>query len=90
MPGYSRFVRRGDVQHRRRDAEGARFGGVTWSMRERTLLALRLTYEILWGTNTGWDYLTEENAARSIDLLNDLLVFLAALFERVADLPMRV
>ena len=61
--------------------------GVTWSMRERDLLAQRLTYDALWGMNTGWDYLTEENAERSIDLLDRQLVVLATLFERAAALP---
>lgn len=61
--------------------------GVTWSMRERNLSAQRLNYETLWGTNTGWDYLTEDNAARSIDLLGELLLRLARLAERVAVLP---
>jgi hypothetical protein len=62
---------------------------VTWSVRERGLLAQRLTYEVLWGTNVGWDYLTEENAARSIGLLDQLLLRLAELFERVLALPAR-
>jgi hypothetical protein len=61
--------------------------GVTWSLRERDLLAQRLTYDALWGMNTGWDYLTEENAERSIDLLDRQLVVLATLFERIAALP---
>jgi hypothetical protein len=60
---------------------------VTWSVPERTLLAQRLSYETLWGTHTGWDYLTEENAARSIDLLDELLLRLVQLFKRVAALP---
>jgi hypothetical protein len=60
---------------------------VTWSVRERDLLAQRFNYEIMWGSNTGWDYLTEENAARSIDLLDELLLRLARLFERVLALP---
>jgi hypothetical protein len=62
--------------------------GVTWSMRERNLLGQRLSYEILWGMNTGWDYLTEENAPRSIDLLDRLLIRFAGLLERIAALPM--
>jgi hypothetical protein len=62
--------------------------GVTWSMRERNLLAQRLSYEMLWGMNTGWDYLTEENAARSIDLLDRLLIRFAVLVERIVALPM--
>jgi|tagenome__1003787_1003787.scaffolds.fasta_scaffold20937910_3 hypothetical protein len=32
-----------------------------------------LSYELLWGQPGGWDYLTEENAARSIDLLPELI-----------------
>jgi len=60
---------------------------VTSSMRERQMLAQRLTYESLFGANTGWDYLTEDNAARSIDLLDQLLVSLAGLLERIAALP---
>jgi hypothetical protein len=31
-----------------------------------------LSYELLWGQPGGWDYLTEENAARSVDLLPEL------------------
>lgn len=62
--------------------------GVHWSIREGSLIIQRLTYETLWGTNTGWDYLTEENAGRSIDLLDQLLVSIAGLIERIARLPM--
>ena len=63
--------------------------GVGWSVGERGLLTQRLGfgYESLWGANTGWDYLTEENAARSIDLLDELLLRLARLFERILALP---
>jgi hypothetical protein len=63
--------------------------GVGWSARERGLLTQRLGfgYESLWGASTGWDYLTEENAARSIDLLGELLLRLARLFERILALP---
>jgi hypothetical protein len=61
--------------------------GVGWSVRERGLLTQRLGYETLWGADTGWDYLTEENAARSIDLLDELLLRLARVFERILALP---
>jgi hypothetical protein len=61
--------------------------GVTWSMRERGLLAQRLGYEAFWGASTGWNYLARENAARSIDLLGELLLRLARLFERILSLP---
>ena len=60
---------------------------VTWSGREQGLFAQRATYEVFWGTNVGWNYLTEENAARSIDLLDELLLRLVQLFARVRDLP---
>jgi hypothetical protein len=59
---------------------------VSWSLRERNLIVVRLTYENLFGANTGWDYLTEENAPRSIDLLDRLLQSLAELFGQVASL----
>jgi hypothetical protein len=62
--------------------------GVGWSARGRGLLAQRLTYELLSGAGTGWDYLTEDNAPRSIDLLEELLRRLARLFERVSALPL--
>ena len=63
--------------------------GVGWSVGERGLLTQRLGfgYESLWGASAGWDYLTEENAARSIDLLDELLLRLARLFERILALP---
>jgi hypothetical protein len=61
--------------------------GVTWSVRERGLLAQRLGYEAFWGASTGWNYLTAENAARSIELLGELLLRLARLFERILSLP---
>jgi hypothetical protein len=59
---------------------------VSWSMRERNLVVFRLSYENLFGANTGWDYLTEDNAPRSIDLLDRLLQSLARLFGQVAAL----
>jgi hypothetical protein len=61
--------------------------GVGWAVRERGLLVQRLTYEIFWGAAGGWDYLTAENAARSIELLGEILLRLARLFERVLALP---
>jgi hypothetical protein len=60
--------------------------GVGWSVRERGLLVQRLTYETFWGAGGGWDYLTAANAARSIDLLDGLLLRLAQLFDRVLAL----
>ena len=63
--------------------------GVTWSVRERGFLAQRIGYEAFWGASTAWNYLTRENAVRSIDLLEELLVRLARLFERILALPAR-
>jgi hypothetical protein len=40
-----------------------------------------LSYELLWGQPGGWDYLTEENAARSVDLLPELIDEMARLLE---------
>jgi hypothetical protein len=40
-----------------------------------------LSYELLWGQPGGWDYLTEENAARSVDLLPELIDAVARLLE---------
>ena len=60
---------------------------VTVKIPERNILALRLSYETLWGPDTGWDYLTEENAPRSIELLCELLTFLAGLMQRIAANP---
>jgi hypothetical protein len=50
---------------------------------EHTIKVFRLSYERLWDANLGWDYLTEENAARSIDLLMELIIYLADLAGRV-------
>jgi hypothetical protein len=44
------------------------------------------TYEGLWSLHANWDYITEENAERSIDLLRDLVVYLVQLGNRVHSL----
>ena len=41
-----------------------------------------LSYELLWGQPGGWDYLTEEKAARSIELLPELIDEMARLLRR--------
>ena len=61
--------------------------GVTAKIFELNILAQRLTYEALWGTNTGWDYLTEENAPQSIELLCELVTILARFVKRIPLLP---
>ena len=50
---------------------------VTAKLPARNVLAQGLNYETLWGASTGWDYLTEENAPRSMHLLCELLKILA-------------
>lgn len=61
--------------------------GVTAKLVERNILAQRLTYEVFWGANPGWDYITEENAAPSIELLGDLIHILARMMKQIASLP---
>jgi hypothetical protein len=46
---------------------------------------VRLSYESLWSQPGGWDYLTEENAARSVDHLAELVEYLIQLPERIQD-----
>ncbi|HYM10135.1 MAG TPA: hypothetical protein VEU62_05370 [Bryobacterales bacterium] len=60
--------------------------GVTAAIPERGIRIFGMTYGTLW-SDTGWDYLTEENAARSMDLLRENLVFLAQFLERIRSLP---
>jgi hypothetical protein len=42
-----------------------------------------LSYEILWSQPGGWDYLSEENAARSVDFLPEFVEYLIQLPERI-------
>jgi hypothetical protein len=42
-----------------------------------------LSYESLWSQPGGWDYLSEENAARSIDFLPEVVEYLIQLPERI-------
>jgi hypothetical protein len=50
------------------------------------LPAVRLNYELFWGVGLGWDYLTEENAPRSIDFFAEQVAYVANLVERVNGL----
>jgi hypothetical protein len=64
-----------------------RFGqlhyGVKTAIPELNIRAFRLAYETFWGANIGWDYMTEENAPRSIDLLCQLVSFVAGIVEQI-------
>jgi hypothetical protein len=44
---------------------------------------VRLSYESLWSQPGGWDYLTDENAARSVEHLAGLVEYLIHLPERI-------
>jgi hypothetical protein len=68
---------------------GSRLGqlryGVSWVAPEQNIRVAGLAFESLWGAHLGWDYLTEENAASSIELLCDQLRYLARLFDHIAN-----
>lgn len=49
----------------------------------RPIRFVRLSYESLWGAHLGWDYITEENARRSVDLLSEQVSYLADLSARL-------
>src|SRR5207253_1754730 len=46
-------------------------------------LAVMISYERLWATSGRWDYLTEENAPRSIDFFAEQIAYLADLTQRL-------
>jgi hypothetical protein len=60
---------------------GSRMGQVCYSVGDIRSHGT-LSYELLWGQPGGWDYLTEENAARSVNLLPELIDELARLLQR--------
>ena len=49
----------------------------------RRIFVSRLSFEDLWVTSLGWDYLTEENAAGCIELLCEQIKYLVQLVERI-------
>jgi hypothetical protein len=55
---------------------------VTLKNAAHPLPVVRLSYELFWGASMGWDYLTEENAARSVDFFAEQVAYLANLVER--------
>jgi len=55
----------------------------------KTLFIWGLAYENLWAARPGWDYLTEENAERSIRLLCEHIAEIVLLRNRVLDLLQR-
>ena len=57
--------------------------GVTVENPAHTIRVVRVAYESLWLHHLGWDYLTEENAERSVDLLAEHVVHIAGLADRI-------
>jgi hypothetical protein len=45
-----------------------------------------MSYEAIWSVAGGWDYLTEENAERTVAMLPELANYLIGLTERIAGL----
>jgi len=63
--------------------------GVSIPDETKTTFIWRCTYEGLWAAGLGWDYLTEENAERSINLLCEHITQIVALRNRVISLLQR-
>jgi hypothetical protein len=57
--------------------------GVSVTNTPHTVLVRRISYESLWCQHMGWDYLTEENAERSIAVLPELIKHVAKLADRI-------
>ena len=51
---------------------------------DTTFVFVPLSYERLWATSGRWDYLTEENAGRSVAFFIEQIAYLAELGVRVA------
>jgi hypothetical protein len=66
---------------------GSRLGqlvyGVSVANPAHAVRLIRVSYEALWGAHLGWDYLTEENAERSVQFLPELIAYLAQLADRL-------
>jgi hypothetical protein len=62
--------------------------GVSVTNTPHTIRVRRISYESLWCQHMGWDYLTEENAERSIALLPELIRHVATLGDRINGVPL--
>ena len=58
---------------------------VTVTQAGERLLIPQISYEMLWDVTRGWDYLTEENAARSVELLAEQVAHLTRLGEELGE-----
>jgi hypothetical protein len=86
--GTSKFMGRfGDNQLTVRVDYGMMLGQLSYSVSlknaENQPLFLQLSYERLWGAGQPWDYVTEENAERSVKLLAEQIAYLAVLGQRL-------
>jgi len=63
--------------------------GVSIPDETKTTFLWRCSYEGLWAVGPGWDYLTEENAERSINLLCEHIKHFVALRNSVIGLLQR-
>jgi hypothetical protein len=70
---------------------GSRVGQICYSVSaaRSDIRIVMMSYESLWSQPGGWDYLTEENAARAASLLPELVEYLIGLTERAAGLTPR-
>jgi hypothetical protein len=59
---------------------------VTFKNSDGNVVVPQIFYERLWGSGGRWDYLTEENAPRSIAFFAEHIAYLADLVERVVGL----
>jgi hypothetical protein len=59
--------------------------GVSVTNTPHTIPMRLLYFEALWFQHGGWDYLTEENAERSIALMPELIQYLVRLADRIND-----
>lgn len=65
---------------------GSRMGQLCYDVRTASSVMRSLSYELLWSQPGGWDYLSEENAARSVEFLPELVAYLMQLTERINNL----
>jgi hypothetical protein len=85
--GYTAVITQGRRARLRPSLRHPRARGFRLAPGPATLLGRRhpeprgAEHELLWGQPGGWDYLTEENAARSVDLLPELTDAVVRLLE---------
>jgi len=65
---------------------GSRVGQICYgvSAARGDIRMIKMSFESLWSQPGGWDYLTEENAARAVEFLPDFVQYLIGLTNRIA------